>query len=125
MSADILHIGHIIALQKCARKGKVIVGLLTDGVIEDYKGREPIVPFYDRKRILEALACVDEVRMQTSLKPDLQGMDYIASGDGFELEEKEAAKEAGCELLDIGPKVYSSTKLKQKICQRAKDEKSA
>ena len=125
MTADLFHIGHLIALEKCALRGKVIVGLLTDEVIESYKGEKPIIPFEQRKAILEALNCVDEVRRQDSLKPDLTGMDFVASGDGFEDKEKEAAKEAGCKLLDVGPKKYSTTEIKQKICQKVKEEKSA
>jgi hypothetical protein len=47
---------------------------------------------------------------------------YLASGDGFEPQEIESAKMAGCKLLDIrltgekkGTKKYSSTNIKKRI----------
>ena len=121
MSADILHIGHLRAIRFCVEKGKVIIGLLTDKVIEDYK-EKPVVPFEQRKELLEALPEVYKVIRQDSLRPNLVGMDYLASGDGFEEEEIDAAKQYRCELLHInlksekeGDKLFSSTEIKNKI----------
>ncbi len=61
---------------------------------------------------------VDKVIKQDTLLPDLKGYDYLASGDGFEPDEIKAAKENGCELLNI---IYtqgqSSIKIKEKICK--------
>ena len=37
LSADILHEGHINILKKASKLGKVIVGLLTDNAINEYK----------------------------------------------------------------------------------------
>ena len=51
--------------------------------------------------------------------PNLEGIDYLASGDGFEQVEKEAAEKYGCELLNINYyQGQSTTKIKEKICQK-------
>jgi len=117
MSADVFHIGHLRAIRQCARYGKVIVGLLTDEVIRNYKG-EPIIPFNQRKELLEAIPEVYKVVRQTSLNPInfISGVDYVASGDGWETEELEAIKKVGAQPLNISYcKEQSTSAIKTKI----------
>ena len=47
-STDIIHSGHIAIIQKAKKLGKLVVGILTDEVVESYK-RYPILPFEERK----------------------------------------------------------------------------
>lgn len=60
---DLFHIGHLNLLKRCHEiaglTGQVIVSLNTDEFIEKYKGKKPIIPFEDRKSILEACRYVD------------------------------------------------------------------
>lgn len=115
MSADVFHIGHLRAIRQCFQKGDVIVGLLSDEIIRKYKG-EPIIPFEQRKEILKAIPEVYKVVKQDSLTPNLKGVDYLASGDGFEMAELEAMRKYGCRALKIKYcKEQSSTKIKNKI----------
>lgn len=119
MTADLIHVGHLKALQQCAKKGNVIVGLLTDDIIESYKGKPPVIPFKERRKILESLPMVDKVVRQNGLKPNLTGMDYLASSDGFEKLEKEAMEQWNCKPFVFNYyKSQSTTKIKQKICQK-------
>ncbi len=62
---DILHAGHIRHLQKSRALGtKLIVALNSDDSIRRLKGdSRPINKEADRKAVLEALRCVDEVRV--------------------------------------------------------------
>lgn len=118
-SCDLFHIGHLRAIRQCAKHGKVIVGLLSDELIKKYKG-EPIIPFKERKEILEAIPEVYKVVKQNTLKPKLIGLkchiDYVASGDGFEKEELEQMEKYGANPLKIKYcKSQSSTKIKEKI----------
>jgi len=114
MSADLFHIGHLKALQQCVKKGDVTVGLLD---CPSYK--KMVIPFEERKKILEALSMVKKVVRQKSLKPNLNGMDYLASSDGFEELEKEAIKKWNCKPFIFNYyKSQSTTKIKQKICQK-------
>lgn len=45
---DLVHIGHLKLLNKCARLGCVTIGLNTDEFIEKYKGNPPIMTYGER-----------------------------------------------------------------------------
>ena len=112
MTADLFHIGHLRAIRQAYKKcDYLIIGLLD---CSSYK--KPIIPFKERKEILEALPEVCEVRRQTSLKPNLEHCDFVFSGDGFEPDEKKSAEKHGCKTVKI--KYYNgqtTTKIKEKI----------
>lgn len=86
---DILHRGHVDYLQKSRAMGDwLIVGLNSDASVKRLKGEDrPINTELDRKFVLAALRCVDEViifeedtpyDLIKSLKPDIltKGGDY-------------------------------------------------
>jgi len=83
---DLLHHGHIRLIQFAAQHGRVVVGLLTDEAMTSYK-RKPVVPFADRKFVVEALRDVDEVVVQTTLdyEPNLRRLrpDFVVHGDDW------------------------------------------
>lgn len=62
---DLLHAGHLASLEFARAQGDiVIVGLNSDRSVRSLKGQgRPIVGQEDRKRLLEALWCVYEVRI--------------------------------------------------------------
>lgn len=67
MCADVLHVGHINLLRSASSLGcRVVVGLLTDEAVASYK-RPPLMPYGDRRVILESIRYVDEVVPQVSL----------------------------------------------------------
>jgi phosphoenolpyruvate phosphomutase len=86
LAADILHEGHLNILKIASNYGKVIVGLLTDAAIIQYKN----LPFFDydqRLKIVSNLKLVDEVVPQdnwnyrlilNSIKPD-----FFVHGDDW------------------------------------------
>jgi len=56
---DMLHIGHLSFLQKASTLGDLlIVGVPTDKVVIEDKGRPPIISCPERLRMLNALECV-------------------------------------------------------------------
>lgn len=61
MSATLLHHGHIRLLRKAKEMGQVVVALTTDEEVRKTKGYTPELSFDERREILEALSCVDEV----------------------------------------------------------------
>jgi len=86
---DILHKGHVEYLKKSKELGaKLIVGLNSDKSVKKLKGNDrPINNEQDRKAVLEALDCVDEVfifdedtpyELIKSIRPDIitKGGDY-------------------------------------------------
>jgi len=66
MSADIVHHGHLNIINEGAKLGKVVVGLLTDKAIASYK-RLPLIPFAQRKIVVENIKGVNEVVPQETL----------------------------------------------------------
>ncbi len=60
---DLLHVGHLALLQQCRTFGaELVVGVASDCVVNAYKPNVPIIPLDQRREMLEALQCVDEVR---------------------------------------------------------------
>jgi len=59
---DLFHVGHLRYLQNAKSMCDVlIVGVLTDELIEKYKGRKPSIPLSQRMEIVRALKCTDAV----------------------------------------------------------------
>lgn len=112
MSSDILHEGHINVINEGAKYGKVIIGLLSDKAIAEYK-RMPLLSLEERKAIFSNVKNVSEVVVQESLdytdnlmkiKPD-----YVVHGDDWKVGAQQAIrekvintiKEWGGELIEV------------------------
>lgn len=69
VTADILHLGHIAFLKKCKRLcDHLTVGVMSDEVVEKYKGHKPAVPLWERKEIVASLDMVDTVVVQDTFE---------------------------------------------------------
>jgi cytidyltransferase-like protein len=122
--ADLLHIGHIIALENAKSFGdKLIVGVLTDKATIEEK-EKPILSFGERIRLIKSLKCVDTVVAQETyspidnvkkLKPDILMESDSHSKEYLEETIKEA-NSFGCKVI-VTPyyKKQSSSKIKDKI----------
>lgn len=84
---DVLHAGHVRHLERSRALGsKLVVAMNSDASVKALKGPErPINPEDQRKAVLEALRCVDEVRITDdptelvrALKPDV-----LTNGFGY------------------------------------------
>lgn len=63
---DLFHVGHVNILKRAKEKGDyLIVGLSTDE-FNKIKGKQSIIPYEQRKKILEAIKYVDEVIPENS-----------------------------------------------------------
>ena len=60
LAVDILHSAHINILKKAKKYGKVIVGLLTDSAISEYK-KFPLINYKERYKTLEGIKFVDQI----------------------------------------------------------------
>ena len=85
-STDIIHSGHIAIIQKAKKLGKLIVGVLSDEAVIGYK-RFPLLPFEERKSMLQNIAGVYKVVEQNTLsyKENLEKYhpDYVVHGDDW------------------------------------------
>lgn len=63
---DMFHVGHLNILRRAKEQcDYLIVGVTTDELCKNYKHKSPIIPFEERKMIVEAIRYVDEVIPQT------------------------------------------------------------
>lgn len=86
MAVDVIHHGHINIIEEGKKLGKVIVGLLTDRAIANYK-RIPLSTYEQRKRVIENIVGVhavipqeddDYISVIQKLKPN-----YFVHGDDW------------------------------------------
>lgn len=65
---DMFHVGHLNILRKAKEQcDYLIVGVSTDELVREYKNKTPIIPFEERKAIVESIYCVDKVIPQTMM----------------------------------------------------------
>lgn len=59
---DMFHVGHLNILKSAKEHcDYLIVGVSTDELCQSYKGKAPVIPYAERKAIVEAIRYVDEV----------------------------------------------------------------
>ena len=59
---DMFHIGHLNILKRAKEEcDYLIVAVSTDELVQEYKNKTPIIPYEERKKIVEAIKYVDEV----------------------------------------------------------------
>jgi glycerol-3-phosphate cytidylyltransferase len=65
---DVFHVGHLRILERAASLGDhLIVGISTDKLNIEKKGRPPVYEQHERMEIVAALKCVNEVFFEESL----------------------------------------------------------
>lgn len=129
LSTDVLHGGHINIIKQAAELGEVLVGILSDEAIIDYK-RYPLLGYAERKEIIENIKGVSRVVEQKELsyaenlrtyKPDI-----VIHGDNWKegvqapvrAEVIEVLKEYGGELVEIPYSTDENYKLLEETMSR-------
>lgn len=105
---DMLHSGHVAFLKEAAQFGNLFVCIGSDENVRKLKGRYPVTNQQERCYMLQALACVHDVKVNSgwgiidfeneieAIKPDI----FIVNEDGHA-----PAKEELCQLKNIEYKV--------------------
>ena len=125
---DMFHIGHLNILKRAKEQcDYLIVGVSTDELCKSYKKKEPIIPYEERKAIIEAIKYVDEVIPQIDRNKFAAwqriGFDIMFVGDDWknsplftELEKK--FKDVGVKIVFFPyTKTTSSTILREKLAE--------
>ena len=86
LAVDILHSGHLNIIDKAKKYGKVVIGLLSDSAVAEYK-TIPFLGYNERYKIVKSLKNVSKIIKQdtwdysktiNSLKPN-----YLVHGDDW------------------------------------------
>ncbi len=65
---DLFHIGHLNILKMAKEQCDfLVVGVSTDELVKSYKNKTPVIPFEQRKAIVESIRYVDKVVSQTNM----------------------------------------------------------
>lgn len=119
MTCNLLTVGHIRCLKWLEQRYEnIIIGLLTGDALKGYKNE--VIPFEDRKEIMDYITRYKKVVPQNSLDPseniEKYKPDAMASGDGWEQVEEEAIKKFNLKKINIPfPKKYSSSDIINKL----------
>ncbi len=85
-STEYIHSGHVAIINKAKRLGRLIIGILSDEAVASYK-RFPLIPFEERKALIENIAGVERVVEQKTLSyaDNLRALkpDYVVHGDDW------------------------------------------
>ena len=123
---DMFHVGHLNILRRAKEQCEyLIVGVSTDENVQNYKHKTPIIPYEQRRQIVEAIKYVDQVVPQENMDKYaaweklhfhaiFHGDDWKGSSMYDESEHKLNA--VGCDLVFL-PHTdgISSTQLSQRI----------
>ena len=85
-STEYIHSGHMAIINKARRLGRLIIGVLSDEAVANFK-RFPLIPFEERKALLENIAGVERVVTQETLSyaKNLRALkpDYVVHGNDW------------------------------------------
>lgn len=119
---DLFHIGHLNILKRAKGFGdKLVVGVSTDELVEQYKKRKPVIPFEQRMAIVEAIRYVDLAVPQTDLDKTtmLQKLnaDVLVAGDDWDRLQGQEWMEANDKKVIFLPRTSdtSSSELRSSI----------
>ncbi len=125
---DLFHIGHLNILKQSKEHcDYLIVGVSTDECVMQYKNVVPIIPFEERKAIVEAIKYVDRVVPQMSMNKleawHKLGFNVLFHGDDWKGSELYNRYEA--ELSNVGVSIVflphtsgtSSTQLSRRLLE--------
>lgn len=131
-STDILHSGHFAIIQKAAQLGKLIIGVLSDEAVIRYK-RFPLLPYVERKAMLEHIVGVSEVVEQKTLsyRENLERLkpDIVVHGDDWVFGFQRSIRDEVLSVLEsYGGKLveypYAKNDIYQELEKRARIELS-
>lgn len=101
-STEYIHSGHIAIINKARRLGRLIIGVLSDEAVSSYK-RFPLIPFEERKSLIENIAGVESVIEQKTLSyaENLRAIkpDYVVHGNDWCEGFQKPIRQEVCEVL--------------------------
>ena len=101
-STEYIHSGHMAIINKAKRLGRLIIGVLSDEAVASYK-RFPMIPYEERKALLENISGVERVIEQKTLSyvDNLRTLkpDYVVHGNDWCEGFQKPIRQEVCEVL--------------------------
>lgn len=130
---DMFHIGHLNILKRAKEQCEyLVVGVSTDELVQNYKNKTPVIPYDERKKIVESIKYVDKVVPQTSMNKmeawNQLHFDAIFHGDDWKGSslyndvERELNK-VGCEMVFLPHTDGTSSTLLTQVLHKILEEK--
>ena len=134
---DLLHLGHVRFLEEAKKSGgknaELIVLVARDSTVKTRKGKKPVMPEDQRRRLVESLKVVDEAilgwenfsidKVIKKIKPNVIAVGHDQDGVETELRKVIEEKKAKIEVVKIGRfgkrDLDSSSKIVKKIIETA------
>lgn len=121
---DLFHVGHLNILRRSKEKCDfLIVGVSTDELTYELKGKFPTIPFSQRMEIIQSIRYVDQVVPETSIDKleAWERLHYDVLFKGSDAQQKEIYRRYERELKKVGADVFyfpytvgvSSTEIKE------------
>ena len=123
---DLFHVGHLNILRKAKEQcDYLIVGVSTDELVMEYKNKQPVICYEDRKEVVSGIKYVDQVVPQMNRDKyaawDLLNFDVMFVGDDWKgnslfIELERDFSEVGVEIIYFPyTKGVSSSLVKDKL----------
>lgn len=129
---DMFHIGHLNILRRAKEQCEyLIVGVSTDELVESYKHKRPMIPYADRRQIVESIRFVDQVVSQTSLDKveawKRLHFDAVFHGDDWKGSDmynqiEKALQEVGCDVVFLSHTQGISSSALAQALQKQEDQ---
>ena len=130
---DLFHIGHLNLIRRAKEQSEyLLVGVLTDELVEHFKGKKPYIPLEERMEIVSSIKEVDEVvkvDFSNTVKMDawkLYHYDAYFSGSDHEHDwdrEKKELQAVGSDIVFLPYTQSTSSTMIKKQIREAKKKK--
>lgn len=128
---DLFHVGHLNILKRSKENCDfLIVGVSTDELTYELKGRFPVISFLQREEIIKSIRYVDQVvpEMNVDKLAAWKALHYNVLFKGSDAQQKEIYRKYENELKKVGVDVcyfpytegVSSTEIKEELIYRNK-----
>lgn len=133
---DLFHIGHLNLLRRARQQCDVLIaGVVSDEMLRQVKGIDPVIPIEERAEIVQSLRFVDRVHIETvptkletwhdvGFTHFFKGDDWRGTPKGIQLEEQFA--EVGVEIVYLPYTMHtSSTALRRALAALSEPSQEA
>jgi len=133
---DLLHLGHVKFLEEAKRAGgknaQLVVIIARDSTVEKTKGRRPVMPENQRRKLVESLKVVDEAILGmenfdigdviATVKPNIIALGFDQSDMEQRVQEYVEKNGLNVKVVQVGKfeadELDSSSKIRQKIVEK-------